>query len=76
MALKLYQLDEGRKALALWRDSGAAGNQDPGRFAELLENETEATAACGSATALRRSASNARSGCPWTIDCWRNITAP
>jgi predicted Zn-dependent protease len=45
VALKLYQLDEGRKALALWRDSGAAGNQDPGRFAELLENETEATAA-------------------------------
>ncbi len=45
VALKLYQPQEARKALTLWRDSGAAGNQDPGRFAELLENETEATAA-------------------------------
>jgi tetratricopeptide (TPR) repeat protein len=45
VAMKRYQPDEARKALALWRDSGAAGNQDPGRFAQLLENETEATIA-------------------------------
>ena len=37
--------NEARKALVAWRDSGAAGNQDPGRFAQLLENETEATIA-------------------------------
>jgi len=45
VAMKRYQVDEARKALAVWRDSGAAGNQDPGRFAQLLENETEATIA-------------------------------
>ena len=44
IALKLYRLDEARKALTSWRDSGSAGNQDPGRFAELLESETEASA--------------------------------
>ena len=44
VALKRYNLTEARKALTLWRDSGSAGNQDPLRFAELLEQETEATA--------------------------------
>jgi predicted Zn-dependent protease len=45
VAMKLYQVEEARKALTQWRDSGAAGNQDPGRFADLLENETETTIA-------------------------------
>ncbi|MEN9705388.1 MAG: hypothetical protein RLZZ393_1267 [Pseudomonadota bacterium] len=45
VAMKRYQLDDARKALIVWRDSGAAGNQDPGRFAQLLENETDATVA-------------------------------
>ena len=45
IAMKLYQVDEARKALALWKESGATGNQDPGRFAELLESETETTVA-------------------------------
>jgi Flp pilus assembly protein TadD len=44
VALKRYDLTAARKALTLWRDSGSAGNQDPLRFAELLEQETEATA--------------------------------
>jgi len=45
IALKRHDLAEARGALAEWRDSGSAGNQDPLRFAELLERETEATAA-------------------------------
>jgi tetratricopeptide (TPR) repeat protein len=45
VALQLYKLDEASSSLAAWRDSGSAGNQDPGRFAELLERETESTAA-------------------------------
>jgi tetratricopeptide (TPR) repeat protein len=45
IALKLYRLDDARSALVQWRDSGAQGAQDPGRFAELLERESDATAA-------------------------------
>lgn len=45
VALQLYRLDEAGAALTAWRDSGSAGSQDPGRFAELLERETESTAA-------------------------------
>ena len=45
IAMKHYQVDDARKALSLWKDSGATGNQDPGRFAELLESETETTVA-------------------------------
>jgi tetratricopeptide (TPR) repeat protein len=44
VALKRYDLVEAREALTAWRDSGSAGSQDPLRFAELLENETTATA--------------------------------
>jgi len=44
VALKRYDLAEARTALTTWRDSGSAGSQDPLRFAELLEQETEATA--------------------------------
>jgi tetratricopeptide (TPR) repeat protein len=45
IALKRYDLEEARAALTEWRDSGSAGNQDPLRFAELLQRETDATAA-------------------------------
>ncbi len=45
VAMKRFQVDEARKALSAWRDSGAAGNQDPGRFAQILEGETESTIA-------------------------------
>ena len=45
VAMKRFQVDEARKALIVWRDSGAAGNQDPGRFAQVLEGETESTIA-------------------------------
>ena len=44
VALKRYDLPDARKALTTWRDSGSAGSQDPLRFAELLQQETEATA--------------------------------
>ncbi|MCX7036535.1 MAG: tetratricopeptide repeat protein [Proteobacteria bacterium] len=44
VALKRYQLEDARKALTVWYDSSSAGNQDPQRFAELLEGESEATA--------------------------------
>lgn len=44
VAFKRYDLPEARKALTTWRDSGSAGSQDPLRFAELLEQETDATA--------------------------------
>ena len=44
VALKQYDLKEARKALTTWRDSGSAGSQDPLRFAELLQQETDATA--------------------------------
>ena len=44
VALKRYDLVDARKALTSWRDSGSAGSQDPLRFAELLAQETEATA--------------------------------
>jgi tetratricopeptide (TPR) repeat protein len=44
VALKRYDLKEARKALTSWRDSGSAGSQDPLRFAELLQQETDATA--------------------------------
>jgi tetratricopeptide (TPR) repeat protein len=44
IALKRYDLTEARSALTEWRDSGSAGSQDPLRFAELLEEEAEATA--------------------------------
>ena len=44
VALKRYDLKEARTALTTWRDSGSAGSQDPLRFAELLEQETDATA--------------------------------
>jgi tetratricopeptide (TPR) repeat protein len=43
-ALKLYQLEEGRAALVVWRDSAAGGNQDPRRFVDLLEQEVDSTA--------------------------------
>ena len=45
VALKRYQLEDARKALTVWYDSAAAGNQDPQRLATLLESEAEATAA-------------------------------
>lgn len=45
VALQLYKLDDARTAFTVWRDAGAAGNQDPGQFAELLARETDATAA-------------------------------
>ncbi|HXC59941.1 MAG TPA: tetratricopeptide repeat protein [Steroidobacteraceae bacterium] len=44
VALKRYDLAEAKTALTSWRDSGSAGSQDPLRFAELLQKETEATA--------------------------------
>lgn len=44
VALKRYDLDAARAALVDWRDSGAAGSQDPLRFAQLLQEETNATA--------------------------------
>jgi tetratricopeptide (TPR) repeat protein len=44
IALKRYDLAEAREALTAWRESGSAGSQDPLRFAELLVQETEATA--------------------------------
>jgi Tfp pilus assembly protein PilF len=44
VAFKRYDLAEARLALTAWRDSGVAGSQDPLRFAELLEQEAEATA--------------------------------
>lgn len=44
VALKRYDLPEARKALTQWRDGGSAGSQDPLRFAELLQQETDATA--------------------------------
>lgn len=45
IALQLYRLDDARAALAAWRDTGSAGNQDPGQFAALLARESDATAA-------------------------------
>ena len=45
VAMKRFQVDEARKALTVWRDAGAAGNQDPGRFAQILEGETESVIA-------------------------------
>ena len=47
VALKLYRLDQARQALSAWHDSPTAGNQDPGRFAQLLETESESTAVHG-----------------------------
>ncbi|MEO8314018.1 MAG: tetratricopeptide repeat protein [Pseudomonadota bacterium] len=44
VAFKLYDLAEARSALAVWRDSGAGGNQDPLDVAELLQKEADATA--------------------------------
>lgn len=44
VALKRYDLEEARTALKAWRESGSAGTQDPLRFAEALEQETDATA--------------------------------
>jgi Tfp pilus assembly protein PilF len=44
IALKRYDLAEARASLTSWRDSGSAGSQDPLRFAELLAEETDATA--------------------------------
>ena len=44
VALKRYDLVEARDALTAWRESGSAGNQDPLRFAEVLQQETSATA--------------------------------
>ena len=44
VALKRYDLDEARTALTAWRESGSSGTQDPLRFAEALEQETDATA--------------------------------
>lgn len=44
VALKRYDLAAARQELAAWRDSGSAGSQDPLRFAELLQEETSATA--------------------------------
>jgi tetratricopeptide (TPR) repeat protein len=45
VALKRYDLEEARTALAAWRESGSAGTQDPVRFAQVLERESDATAA-------------------------------
>ena len=47
VALKLYRVDQARQALSAWHDSPTAGNQDPGRFAQLLETESESTAVHG-----------------------------
>jgi tetratricopeptide (TPR) repeat protein len=44
VALKRYDLKEARAALASWRDSGSAGNQDPLLFAEGISEEADATA--------------------------------
>jgi tetratricopeptide (TPR) repeat protein len=44
VALKRYDLDEARTALIAWRESGSSGTQDPLRFAEALEQQTDATA--------------------------------
>lgn len=44
VALKRYDLAEAREALTAWRESGAAGSQDPMQFAAVLERETDATA--------------------------------
>jgi tetratricopeptide (TPR) repeat protein len=44
VALKRYDLVEARSALTAWRESGSSGTQDPVRFAEALEQETDATA--------------------------------
>jgi tetratricopeptide (TPR) repeat protein len=45
VALKRYDLAEARTTLAAWRDSGVGGNQEPLAFAQLLQQETDATAA-------------------------------
>ncbi|MEY4762926.1 MAG: hypothetical protein RLZZ200_2782 [Pseudomonadota bacterium] len=45
VAMKRFQVEEARKALVAWRDSGAAGNQDPGHFAQVLESETDSVIA-------------------------------
>jgi len=45
VALKRYDLEEARTALTAWRESGSAGTQDPVRFAQVLERESDATAA-------------------------------
>ena len=45
VALKRYDLEEARDALSAWRESGAAGTQDPVRFAQVLERESDPTAA-------------------------------
>ncbi len=44
VALKRYDLGEARTALIAWRESGSSGTQDPLRFAEALQQETDATA--------------------------------
>jgi tetratricopeptide (TPR) repeat protein len=44
VALKRYDLAEARTALTAWKESGSSGTQDPIRFAEVLERETDATA--------------------------------
>jgi tetratricopeptide (TPR) repeat protein len=44
VAFKRYDLAEARTALADWRDSGVGGGQDPLAFAQLLQEEAEATA--------------------------------
>ncbi len=44
VAFKRYDLAEARTALGAWRDSGVGGGQDPLSFAELLQQEADATA--------------------------------
>src|SRR5690606_13677708 len=43
VAMKRYDLDEAREALAAWRDSGHSGRQDPRSFAEALAEQADAT---------------------------------
>lgn len=43
VALKRYDYEESREALAAWRDSGMAGNQDPLSLAGALQEEADAT---------------------------------
>ncbi len=43
VAMKRYDMDESREALAAWRDSGHSGSQDPLSFAEALAEEADAT---------------------------------
>lgn len=42
VAMKRYDVEGAREALAAWRDSGSSGGQDPLSFAEALQEEADA----------------------------------